>query len=167
MSDQAISEDRPNRQQLAAQGRTSPGKVTGKLKAALDAMVWDGLKRDDAAAKAGLSIHGLREALRRPHVRHHYLAQLEVLRTSARARNIHVLEEIRDDSGNAMARVQAVKALEQLDNEQQGSAAARTSPGFAIVVVTDGSHTAHMREIDGKSLISQDAVSHQGDDKGD
>jgi CRISPR/Cas system-associated protein Cas7 (RAMP superfamily) len=89
-----------------------------------------------------MAIHGLREALKKPHVKAYYLA------TQWRACN-------------------AVKALEQLDNEQQGSAAARTSPGFAIVVVTDGSHTAHMREIEAKPLIVQEAVSHHGDDKGD
>jgi len=53
----------PTRQQLAAQGRSAPGKVTGRLKIALDAMVWRGMKRAEAAALAGLKEQSLYVAL--------------------------------------------------------------------------------------------------------
>jgi hypothetical protein len=38
------------------------------LETALDAMVWEGLKRNDAAKAAGLAESSLRFALRKPHV---------------------------------------------------------------------------------------------------
>jgi hypothetical protein len=44
-----------------------------------------------AAKKAGISEHGLYKALRKPPVKAAYLAELDVLRTSERARNIHTL----------------------------------------------------------------------------
>lgn len=121
----------------AARDRTSPGRVTGKLLIAMTAMVWQGLSRREAAAKAGISEHSLYKALRRPPVRAYYSAELEVLRTSERARNIHTLAEVRDQKTNQMARVQAVKALEQLDDEvsaRRGSAFS-ASPGLIINIL--------------------------------
>jgi hypothetical protein len=113
-------------------------RVTGKNKAAIDAMVWEGLNRADAAKKAGLTDHSLYVALSKPHVKAHYLQQLDVLRTSERARNIHTLAEVRDQTTNQMARVQAVKALEQIDDVESASGRANSLPGLQIVVITGG-----------------------------
>jgi hypothetical protein len=110
-------------------------RITGKVRAAIDAMVWSGLPRSKAAEAAGISEHGLYKALRKPPVRAHYLRELEVLRTSERARNIHTLAEVRDQTTNQMARVQAVKALEQLDDQPQARQGMQASvPGLVIVV---------------------------------
>jgi hypothetical protein len=114
-------------------------RINGRNKAAIDAMVWEGLKRSDAAAKAGLTDHALYVALTKPHVRSYYMQQLDVLRTSERARNIHTLAEVRDQTSNQMARVQAVKALEQLDDDANPAAAAKSLPGLQIVIVQGGS----------------------------
>src|SRR5262249_40548519 len=73
------------RQAIAARDRSLPGRVTGKLYRAIDAMVWAGSSRKEAAQMAGLSDHGLRQALRRPHVLAFYLSECEVLRLSGRA----------------------------------------------------------------------------------
>jgi len=124
--------NQPTRQQLAAQGRSAPGKVTGKLRKALDAMVWQGLKRQDAAKAAGLTEHALYCAFRRPHVKTTYLAELEVLRTSERARNIHRAIEIRDAANNKPA-MEALKWLHQVD-EQAQQVGGTTMPGFVIVL---------------------------------
>src|SRR5262245_23965725 len=88
-----------------------------RVRTAIAAMVWRGLPRREAAEEAGISEHGLYKALRRPPVRAHYLAELHVLRTSERARNIHALASVRDESSNAMARVQAAKTLEGLPDD--------------------------------------------------
>ena len=58
----------PTRQAIEAKGRAAPGRVTGKLKIAIERLVWFGDKRADAATAAGLTDHGLRSALRKPHV---------------------------------------------------------------------------------------------------
>lgn len=136
-------------------------RVTGKVRTALDAMIWGALPRREAAAKAGISEHGLYKALRKPPVRAYYLAGLDVLRTSERARNIHTLAEVRDQTSNQMARVAAVKALEQLDDQPANAAARAISPGFIIQVITPSASAAlmpHQPHIEAKPLISLDTV---------
>jgi hypothetical protein len=54
------------RQKAAIPGRSRRNAVTGKLKTASEAMVWDNLSRKDAAAKAGLADSSLRFAFRKP-----------------------------------------------------------------------------------------------------
>lgn len=98
-------------------------------------MVWFGLKRDEAATKAGIKDNSLYVALRRPDVKAFYMRELEVLRTSERARNIHTLVDVRDQQSNQMARVQAVKALEQIDDGETANRATAALPGLQIVIV--------------------------------
>src|SRR5882762_1539394 len=105
------------RQAAAIEGRSRRSTVTGKLRTALDLMVWSGVLRATAAEKAGLADCSLRAALRKPHVLAHYNAELAALRTSLRAKNVHRLDTIADVSKNDMARVAAVKALEVIADQ--------------------------------------------------
>lgn len=125
----------PTRQAIEVRGRSAPGRVTGKLKTAIELMVWQGERRDSAATLAGLTDHGLRSALRKSHVKAAYLAELESLRTSERARNVHALVDVRDASDNAMARVAAAKELERSASEQAPFTGAPMRAGMLIVVV--------------------------------
>jgi hypothetical protein len=138
MPDNSLPITLPTRQAAAIEGRSRRGAVTGKLRTALDLMVWSGEKRADAAEKAGLADCSLRAALRKPHVLQHYNAELAALRTSLRARNVHRLDTIADTSKNDMARVAAVKALEviadQADEKQRPGL--QMLPGLQIVIVS-------------------------------
>jgi hypothetical protein len=126
--------DEPTRQSIAAQGRSGKLTVSGKLKVALDEMLFKGSRRADAAAASGMTDHGLREALKKRHVKAYYNAGLEVLRTSERARNISALATVRDTSGNDMARVSAAKALEQIADPALpgGHGGGRATAGYLI-----------------------------------
>jgi hypothetical protein len=132
------------RQALAARNRSSPGKVSGKLLIALTSMIWEGLTRKQAAERSGMSEHGLWAALRRPHVRQWYRAEIDVLRTSERARNVHALVDVRDNADNSMARVNAVKTLEALDDTEaaRGGSTAGQTPGLVIQVITTGAEVS-------------------------
>src|SRR5258707_14279030 len=88
MSDNSLPTAFPTRQAAAIPGRSARNKVTGKLRTALDLMVWSGERRAEAAEKAGLADSSLRFALRKPHVLQHYNAELAALRTSLRAKNV-------------------------------------------------------------------------------
>jgi hypothetical protein len=126
----------PTRQAIAAKDRSGKLTVSGKLKVALDAMLFDAASRSDAAKTAGMTDHSLRAALRKAHVSAYYNRGLQVLRQSERARNISALAEVRDQTGNAMARVAAVKALEQLSDEADRTPAGPvTVPGLTILIV--------------------------------
>lgn len=125
----------PSPQAVAARNRSSPGRVTGRLKNALDRMVWHGDKRADAATAAGMTDHSLRVALKKPHVLAHLRAELASLREAERPRNVHRLTELRDQDENRNAAVKAVQTLEQLSTEFRGDAGAvQQRPGIVIVV---------------------------------
>jgi hypothetical protein len=102
------------RQKLAIEGRSRAGKVTGKLKIAMDLMVWEKLTRSEAGKRAGLAESSMREAFRRPHVIAYYRAGCDALRENVAAKHIHNLDKIADDSKNDMARVASIKALAQM-----------------------------------------------------
>jgi hypothetical protein len=128
--------EQPTRQAIAAKDRSAPRKVTGKLRQALLAMVWEGSRRPEAALAAGLKDHSLREALKKPHVKAFYLAELGALRESLRAKNLHRLDGIAESSKNDMARVAAIKTIEQQADDVGGRPAGAQIPGFSIVIIT-------------------------------
>jgi hypothetical protein len=119
----------------------------GKVRAAIDFMVWQGHHRDEAAKLSGIKPKSLYNAFRKHHVRACYLAQLEVLRTSERARNIHRLCEIRDAANN-MPAVQAIKTLEALtDDIPAGGGGQQRMPGLVIQIVNAPQAPAAVRSV--------------------
>ena len=121
--------------------KSAQGRVTGRLKRALDMMIWDGIRDNDAAVANRITVTALRIALNRPHVRSYYRGQLQVLREREGSLNIHALVEVRDQKTNHMARVQAIKVLEQLNDDPQATASRSTSPGFVIIVAGNAPST--------------------------
>jgi hypothetical protein len=122
-------------------------RIGGRLKQALDLMVWgDGERRylpdNEAAAIAGINVLSIRSALQKPHVPQYYREQREVLRARESPANIHRLCEIRDADNN-MPAVNAIKALEMLDTEQINRPNV-PSPGISIRIVQVASPPAPM-----------------------
>jgi hypothetical protein len=131
-----VTDTQPTRQAIAAIDRSLPGKVTGRLRKAVDLMVWQAARRADAALAAGMTDHSLRAAFRRPHVMAYFNRELEVLRAGERPRNIARLCEIRDAADN-MPAVNAIKVLEQLDAEAISRPSANSpTPGVVINVIS-------------------------------
>jgi hypothetical protein len=116
-----------------ARNKRPPPRITKRMKNAIDVMVEQGLDYQQAGAAAGLSTRHMRLQLSKPHVIAYYQAQCQVLRSAHRARNIHRLAEIRDADDN-MPAVNAIKALEQLSDEQQ-SKSSHASPGITLRIV--------------------------------
>ena len=112
--------------------------LRGRTRRAVDLMVWQGVPFDDAAAQCGLKRRSLQNAFLLPSVKAYYAAQLQVLREGHRARNIYRLAEIRDAANN-MPAVNAIKALEQLDDAAAGTSAMQRSPGLQIVITQSAS----------------------------
>ena len=122
------------RQSQAIDGRSSPLKVTGKLRFAIEQMVWHGARRQDAAERAGLKDHSLRAALRKGHVMAHYHNELRVLRESTRAKNFHRLDDIAESSPNAMAKVAAIKTMEAVSDPIVSAAQGQQLAGWVIML---------------------------------
>jgi hypothetical protein len=130
-----MTDTQTTRQALEAIDRSGRLKVTGKLKRAVDYML-DGSSRLDAAHRAGMSDHGLREALKRPHVKRYYLDELEVLRTGERVRNLLAAIEVRDQRENQVARMTAIRWLEGEQDQQASAATQRQAAGITIMIET-------------------------------
>jgi hypothetical protein len=115
-------------------------RIGGRLKQALDLMVWgDGERRylpdNEAAAIAGLNVVSISNALHKPHVLAYYKQQREVLRSRESAANIHRLCEIRDAADN-MPAVNAIRVLESLDEEGlMRRSSDLPTPGISIRIV--------------------------------
>lgn len=109
--------------------------VTGKNRAAIDAMVWQGLKRDDAAKSAGLTDHALYVAMTKPHVKAYYLEQCEMLRTSGKARRIHRLEAMLEQNDNKAAVINAALALEGMGKDQAAVNAGQSRTAGVVVII--------------------------------
>jgi hypothetical protein len=128
----------PTRQVIAAKGRSGKGVVTGRLKRALDEMVWSGARRADAAIAAGMTDHSLRSALKKPHVKAYYLTELGSLRESTRAKIHHRLEALSEQDENKAAAVKACQVLIAddpiYDNRRAGMV---QMPGLVIQIVND------------------------------
>lgn len=122
-------------QKIAARDRSAPRRVTGKLRIAVEAMVWEGLQRKAAAERAEMTDHGLRSAMRKPHVLGYYRAELAALREGERARNVHRLVELRDQDENRNAAVKAVQVLEMTDPALMQRQLQQTSPGIVIRIL--------------------------------
>lgn len=112
-------------------------------------MVWEAACRADAAAIGKMTDHSLRAALKKPHVKAYYLHELEVLRTSERARNIHAMVAVRDQTANQMARLNAAMALErQSDETSTRSAGSVALPGLTIQIINHVAEPAAVRVLE-------------------
>src|SRR5258705_1714637 len=104
-------------QQRAAIGKTAPNGVSGRLKTALDDMVWNATPWEEAALKADLTVRAMRLALKRPHVLSYLRDERRVLLATVSPKNLKRLGELRDQDSNMAAAVTAAKTLETLADE--------------------------------------------------
>lgn len=118
--------------------RSAPGRVTGRLKAALDAMLWENLTDNEAASKFKITVTAIRLALKRPHVARYLREQRQVLHARELGRNSQALIKIRDESANAMAQVAAVREIERIADGETQHPRTPQAPGFVIIVQQPG-----------------------------
>jgi hypothetical protein len=138
-------------------------KIAGKLKTALDLMVWGGedgapLDYSEAARTANLTARSMRRALERPHVRMYLRGQRDVFRASISARVIFRLDELARQNDNRAAAVSASRTILQLEDEAEARPARGTQqlPGLCIVIQAPASQPPApptidvTREVDGE-----------------
>jgi hypothetical protein len=139
MSDTSAALDLPTlaRPTTVTRGITLPDgtrqQIKRNLKAALDFMVWDGMRFDAAARKAGYAVSSMRKALERSHVRRYLQEQRNVFAANIAAQNLHRAAAIRDQDDNRTAALQAVRWIEEVASGRAASEAGRVSaPGIVI-----------------------------------
>jgi hypothetical protein len=92
--------------------------VRGKLKVALDLIVFEGLKVEDAAKRAGIQPAHVYSALEKPYVLQYVRKQRKVLRESISGRATHRMVELSEQSKSLPAAVSATKALMVVDEPE-------------------------------------------------
>jgi hypothetical protein len=114
--------------------RSKPKQVTGRLKTALDLMVWEGAPYDEAAKAVGLAARSMRKALERPHVLAYLAAGKKQLRASESARILRRLVILAHQDDNKNAAVAACRAVEHIPEEEGPRHGQAQVPGFVIVL---------------------------------
>jgi hypothetical protein len=117
------------------QAGTRTVRITARVRAAVEAMVWQGLKRNEAAQVVGMKDNSLYAAFRKADVRAFYLSECEVLRVSGRARRIHRLEGLVEQDENKMAAVQASRTLDGMGEDAQARPGGVFDPHVTIKIV--------------------------------
>jgi hypothetical protein len=113
-------------------GRSIP-KLGMQLRAACDLMIYEAMSWDAAALKAGLKVRGMRKALRRPHVLKYLRDERQVLLAAISTATPLRLAQLRDQSTNMNAAVNACRVLENLDADEPHRGGQATSPGFVLI----------------------------------
>jgi hypothetical protein len=154
-TDQAMTTELPTQDPISisrtpqkVQAGEKTVRMTARVRAAVEAMVWQGLKRDEAATAAGMKDNSLYVALRKPDVRAFYLAECEVLRLSGRARRIHRLEAVVEQDDNKMATVNAALALERLGDADAARPTAVTA-GVVIRIINQTTAAPPLADVGG------------------
>jgi hypothetical protein len=112
------------------------GAIGARLKAAIKYLIETKDDLQEAAIHAGMSTFRLRESLKKPHVRRFFQQEKQALLDIYSAQNPNRLRDIADKSPNQMARIQAIRTMEQLgdDDDQQQRRREPITPGLVVVI---------------------------------
>lgn len=116
-SKQTASAHMPAAQKAAAVVRKQKKQIelSPKVKLAIDLMVFEGMKRDEAAEAVGLAMISLRQALLKPHNLAYLNEQMEVLRTSGRPRALRKMIDLIDEAKTERIQFEAAKYIDGMD----------------------------------------------------
>jgi hypothetical protein len=129
--------------------RSPPGKIGGRLKQCIDAMVWENLTDSQAAVKFKFNVNSIRSGLKRAPVLRYLKEQRMVLHARELARNSHTLIEVRDKSLNGMARIAAARELGRVADDEQQRSTMQRAPGVTIVLINpDGTSAPYKPAIE-------------------
>src|SRR5262249_50238722 len=115
--------------------------IRGKLKTALDLMIWGDEDRkalpwNEAARTANFNVRAMRKALERPHVREYLRQARRCFMDTLSAQTPARLAALRDQDDNRNAAVAAARTLEEIGAaEDTLSRGVQQTPGFSIVIV--------------------------------
>lgn len=130
-------------------------QVKGRLTNALKSIVWQGNEIVQAARAAGMNPSVVRKALAKPHVIAFLKAERDVFRAYVASQNIHHAVKLRK-SGNAMAKLGAIKYLDGVSDERTGSQALTPGLTFQFVTITNGVEIKQLNETPSKPLIDHE-----------
>lgn len=141
--------------------------LSDAVRAAVEAMVFDGCIRREAAEIAGIKDDSLRRCLTKPDVLAYFNECQEVLRTSARPRALHKIIALSEKAGSERVALDASKYLDGMDRgahqigaqinvQVNNNVTTHVTPGYAIDLRPDErDQIGHLEQHDAKSLELQ------------
>lgn len=130
-------------------------RIPRNIAAAIDVMIEEGKPWNEAAEQSNVSVRTMRLAMQRPHVISYLKARREVFRVNACAGNIHRLAKLADQEDNKAAAVSAIKAMEQIGENEAATGGRIGLPGLQIVIVQHGNAPPAMTIEHGSVLTSE------------
>lgn len=142
-SKQTASQHMPAAQKAAALVRKQKKEIaiSPTTKLAIECMVFEGMKRSEAAEAAGMADISLRQALLKPHNLAYLNECMEVLRTSARPRALRKMDELLEAKTERI-QFEAAKYLDGMDRPSHAVGATQVNvqvnntvsvtPGYVI-----------------------------------
>lgn len=110
-------------------------RLSAKLTAALDAMVWDGMSFVQAARVANMNAAAMRNALERNHVQAYLRQQRQVFRECLSTRGLTRLVELSEQNDNLTAAVSATRTLLNEADQEHSSGTQRHAPGLVVQII--------------------------------
>ena len=101
-------------------------------------VVNEGADPYEAGRSVGMHARSIRQSLAKAHVLSYLRRARQVLRETARAQNIHHQIKMRAESPNEMARLGAMKLLEQDDDRGDARSHVPVMPGLVVVIASSG-----------------------------
>jgi hypothetical protein len=175
-SKQTASAHMPAAQKAAAVVRKQKKEVklspTSKL--AIELMVFEGMKRSEAAEAAGMADISLRQALLKPHNLAYLNECMEVLRTSARPRALRKMDELLDAKTERI-QFEAAKYLDGMDRPNHAVGATQVNvqvnntvsvtPGYVIRIDRSQDRRPqqieHLGDMDANAMASNEDVPYE------
>ena len=126
---------------VAASGSREPDRperrIPSKVRACVVTMITEGLDLVAASKQHGVRAATLRTWLHRPEVAAIVRAERKAYRLSIICGTEHALADVRDNAENSQARVNAAKAIVEIDREEYARPAGdRVAPGITLKFVT-------------------------------
>lgn len=103
-------------------------RIRGRLREAIELMVYEGLVRKAAAERAGMTDHSLRCALNRDHVRAFRTSLFRAMVNAEAERSVAVMVQLRDTSSSEHVRLEAAKQLAALGGVKPPETPKNTRP---------------------------------------
>lgn len=113
------------------------GGLTRRVKAAIDHIVHDAMRREEGAAAVGLTEDALRRALNKRGVRAYYNEQVEVLKADARPGAARRIVSLMEQERSLKVALDAAKYLDSNGNSDRGggvtvNVGVQVTPGYVI-----------------------------------
>jgi hypothetical protein len=110
-------------------------RLSAKLTAALDAMVWDGLTMVQAARKVNLSAVAMRQALSKSHVIGYLNREKQVFRATLSTGALTRMAELSQQNDNLTAAVAATRTLLNESDQEHSPGQRQALPGLVVQII--------------------------------